>query len=120
MYIFVVVMKIWRGNEKGQGLLLTLVLAIPLRAARQDGRYQAGAVTFGEMPPAPLSPPALRRGGMIFGGCGSRPAMMSLICSASMVSHSSKALVIISTLSRLLSSKVRAKAYCLSRMLRIS
>src|SRR6185295_2534950 len=47
-------------------------------------------------------------------------AMMSLIWSASMVSHSSSALVITSTLSRFSSSRRRASAYCWSMIARTS
>ena len=46
--------------------------------------------------------------------------MMSPIWSESMVSNSSSAAAIASTLSRLSSSSLRATAYCVSMMLRIS
>ena len=55
-----------------------------------------------------------------FGGRGGRPCMMSSIWSASIVSHSSSALAIASTLSRFSSSRRRARRYCVSMMRRIS
>src|SRR3954452_24148785 len=54
------------------------------------------------------------------GGRGGLPSMMSEIWSASIVSHSSSALVIASTLSRLSSKSLRATRYCWSMMRRIS
>src|SRR5918992_1954719 len=55
-----------------------------------------------------------------FGGRGGLPAMMSPIWSASSVSYSSSAFAIASTLSRLYSSRRRARRYCWSTMRRIS
>ncbi len=55
-----------------------------------------------------------------FGGRGGLPAMISAIWSESIVSSSSSALAIASTLSRLSSSSFRATAYCWSMILRIS
>jgi hypothetical protein len=55
-----------------------------------------------------------------FGGRGGLPAMMSPICSASIVSNSSSALAIASTMSRFSSMSLRASAYCRSMMPRIS
>src|SRR6185295_12979162 len=69
-------------------------------------------------------PPPLSGGGTGLatglGGRGGLPPMMSLIWSASMVSHSSSALVITSTLSRFSSSRRRASAYCWSMIARTS
>ena len=65
-------------------------------AERRRGQTAAGApsgLTAGAEPPPPptLGPPT---GVQSFGGRGGRPAMMSSICSLSMVSHSSRALAI--------------------------
>lgn len=57
---------------------------------------------------------------MVLGGLGARPSMMSVICSASSVSHSSNAFAITSILSRFSSISRRANAYCSSIIRRIS
>ena len=90
---------------------------VPGESARRQAGFADGAA------PAPARRPAAacRCADCVgFGGRGGRPAMMSSIWSASSVSHSSSALAIASTLSRLSSSSLRASAYCSSMIRRIS
>lgn len=61
-------------------------------------------------PAVPAELPKLVAGGGL-GDLGGRPSMMSVICSASIVSHSSKAATIASTLSRFSSRIDLANAY---------
>ena len=86
-----------------------------IRDARAGGC--AAGVPPDELPP---SDDGGLRGTQSLGGRGSRPAMMSSSCSASMVSHSSSAAVMTSTLSRFSSSRRRARLYWSSIMRRIS
>src|ERR1051325_7089197 len=84
--------------------------------AAQDWLRRLYALGAGAV--SPCAPPSLVGFAGFFGlpeglgGRGGLPSMMSPIWSASIVSHSSSALVMASTLSRLSSRRVRAARYC--------
>ena len=77
------------------------------RTLRYAGFVDGAAPALGVAPPDEFDAGA----GAGFGGRGGLPDMMSSICSASIVSNSSSAFAIASTLSRLSSRILRATAY---------